>query len=348
MAHSPQLGRAGGVTTRVVAALLLLPPGWIGSAPSEARGADPAAELPAAVRAAAVDRAPRWSASVDAICLWQGNLASRPLLSSFDGVARGPTALDANELSPAISAGPRVDVIWRPDAEWSWQADYFNVTAFKLSRAVAGNPELAEENLAGFSDTGFQSASIGGSGTLQSAEINLRHRRPGGSTAWLVGFRWVQFDQTLSIAEAAVVPDPLRSLIQSRVENDLYGGQCGFDTLLWNVPGGPLRVNAVGKAGVYAAAARQSLAYQDTDGFVLGLGDATTDTAFFGEVGMNASLRLTNMLSARAGYTLLWAGGIAVPAGQFSANDFNTGVAGIDTSGSVLLHGFTVGAEARW
>jgi hypothetical protein len=328
--------------------LTMLLPAW--SAPGRAapREVDPPATIPATARDQSDDCCPRWSASVDAICLWQGNIPGRPLLSSFDGVERGPTALDANQLLPGVSAGPRVDVIWRPAAEWSLQADYFNVTAFKLSRGVAGNPELAEEDLAGFSDTGFESASVGGSGTLQSAEINLRRRRPGASTAWLVGFRWVQFDQTLSIAEADIVPDPFQSTIESRVENDLYGGQIGFDTLIWNNPGRPLRVNAVGKAGIYAAAARQSMAYQDSDGFVLQLGDATTRTAFFGEVGMNASLRLTRWLRARAGYTVLWASGIAVPAGQFSANDFTTGIAGIDTSGSVLLHGFTAGVEVAW
>jgi hypothetical protein len=291
---------------------------------------------------------PTWTATADGLFLWQANTASRPLLSFFDGSARGTTALDANQLVPSISAGPRIDLMRRFDPCWSLQADYFNVTPFEASRGAAGSPELAEDDLAGFSDTGFESATATTSGKVQSAELNLRRRSPGSSTTLLAGFRWVEVDQVLSIGEADVAPDPFQSTFLSRVGNDLYGGQVGFDSLLWNNLRGPLRVNAVGKAGIYGNVARQSLAYRDSDGFALELGATESEAAFFGEAGVNASLRVTPWLEARCGYTLLWASGIAIPAGQFSANDFTTGVAGVDTTGSLLLHGFTVGAEVRW
>lgn len=291
---------------------------------------------------------PTWIATVDGLFLWQANTASRPLLSFSDGSARGPTALDANQLAPSMSAGPRVDLMRRLDASWTLQADYFNVTPFEASRGAAGSPELAEDDLAGFSDTGFESATAQASGRVQSAELNLRRRAPGSSTALLVGFRWVEVDQTLSIGVADVSPDPFQSTLLSHAGNGLYGGQVGFDSLLWNNLRGPLRVNAVGKAGVYGNVARQSLAYRDSDGFALQLGAAESEAAFFGEAGVNASLRITPWLEARGGYTLLWASGIAIPAGQLPANDFTTGVAGVDTTGSLLLHGFTVGAEVRW
>ena len=73
-------------------------------------------------------------------------------------------------------------------------------------------------------------------------------------------------------------------------------------------------------------------------------------TAFFGELGVNSSLRLTRWLSWRAGYSLFWISGVAIPASQLSLvnqpapND----VATINTNGSVLLHGVTTGLEARW
>jgi hypothetical protein len=81
------------------------------------------------------------------------------------------------------------------------------------------------------------------------------------------------------------------------------------------------------------------------------LASAVADqTAFVGEVGANASLRLTEWLSWRAGYTLFWLSGVASPASQFSTTDLavDPPTATINTNGSVLLHGVTTGLEARW
>jgi hypothetical protein len=67
-------------------------------------------------------------------------------------------------------------------------------------------------------------------------------------------------------------------------------------------------------------------------------------------VGANASVRLTDWLSWRAGYSVFWLGCVATPAEQLSATNLagNTPTALINTNGSVLLHGVTTGLEARW
>jgi hypothetical protein len=75
--------------------------------------------------------------------------------------------------------------------------------------------------------------------------------------------------------------------------------------------------------------------------------------SFFGEVGANATVELTNWLSWRVGYTLFWLSGVATPANQLSVVTLDPGTGttvanGINTSGSVLLHGVTTGVEARW
>ena len=76
-------------------------------------------------------------------------------------------------------------------------------------------------------------------------------------------------------------------------------------------------------------------------------------TSFFGEVGGNATVDLTNWLSWRVGYNVFWLSGVATPANQLSVatlNPLNGNVVrnGINTSGSVLLHGVNTGIEARW
>ena len=83
--------------------------------------------------------------------------------------------------------------------------------------------------------------------------------------------------------------------------------------------------------------------------FPLGSVAATADqTSFFGEVGLNSTYWITNWLAWRAGYTVLWASGVAVAAEQLPLNNFGDGTATINTNGSVLLHGVTTGIEARW
>jgi hypothetical protein len=109
--------------------------------------------------------------------------------------------------------------------------------------------------------------------------------------------------------------------------NSLYGGQIGMDVCLWNRPSSAIQINGVGKAGVFYNHA----SYQRTVGTfvqdgrdpeVLGPAAATADqTSFVGEVGVNASLRVTDWLSWRAGYTLFWLSCVATPADQLSVTN---------------------------
>jgi hypothetical protein len=292
---------------------------------------------------------PKWRGTVDALLLWQGNLASRPLYRNFDGFSVGGTALDANELMPSLSAGPRYGILYQFDPCWSVEGNYFRVTPFDSERVVSGDPELAEVDIVGFNDEGFDQVGAFGWGEVQSAECNLRHRHCQSPTTWIAGFRWVQLDQNLLIQEDGFLGDPdFFADFLTRTGNDLYGGQVGFDTMVWNDCSGPLQINVLGKAGVFANIAYQSILYEDSDGDFAELDESTTATSFFGEFGVNATYRLTNWLGWRAGYTLFWASGIATPVGQLAANNLDSGVARINTAGSVLLHGVTTGVEARW
>jgi hypothetical protein len=78
------------------------------------------------------------------------------------------------------------------------------------------------------------------------------------------------------------------------------------------------------------------------------LGNDTARTAFFGELGLNATLAVTEWLAWRVGYSLFWQGGVAVPANQLNLVDPSISAAGINTSGSVFLHGVSTGIETRW
>jgi hypothetical protein len=293
---------------------------------------------------------PRWVVQVDALMLWQGNLASRPLFAAYDPdtATTGRTLLNANQAQTLMAAGPRVGLFFNLDDTYAVEGNYFQVRPFNGEALVQPGNILAESNLAGFSDEGFDGAQVLTNGAIQSAELNWRRRECWCPVTWLAGFRWVQWQQQMAIIEH-LDGSPF-STFTSATGNDLYGGQVGMDLGLWNA-GGPFTVNGVGKAGVFYNTAYQQTAYQDPK-LSSAAGAVAEQTAFFGEVGVNGSLRLTDCLSWRIGYVLFWLDGVAVPANQLSTTNLNPANppvgATINTNGSVFLQGVTTGLEARW
>ncbi len=293
----------------------------------------------------------RWDLAVDAILLWQGNAQSLPLFLDADG----QVGFDAQELQTETGAGARVGLIRQVSERYAIEGNYFQARPFnaKGEAPESGGPyELTNTGDLVFND--IASATITSGGWIQSAEVNWRKQETWSPITWLVGFRWVELNSQVQVDYAFSNPDPFGSGdIDTDVGNNLYGGQFGADMLFWNT-GGSWRVNGVGKAGVFynAASYQRSTAgffYQDGTPFPLGSVSATADqTSFFGEVGLNSTYWITEWLAWRAGYTVLWASGVAVAAEQLPLNSFGDGTASINTNGSVLLHGVTTGIEARW
>ena len=293
---------------------------------------------------------PRWVVQIDALMLWQGNIASRPLFASYDTAttAIGPTLLDANQARTALSAGPRVGVLYNVDTTYAIEGNYFQVRPFNGEALVQPGYTLIERSLAGFSDEGFDGAQLLTNGAIQSAELNWRRRECWCPVTWLAGFRWVEWNQSMQIIEH-LGGSPFGTYTAT-TGNDLYGGQVGLDLGLWNA-GGPFTVNGIGKAGVFYNTAFQRTSYQDA-GVASSAAAVADQTAFFGELGINGSLRLTEWLSWRVGYVFFWLNGVAVPADQLSTTNLNPATpplgATINTNASVLLQGVTTGLEARW
>jgi hypothetical protein len=281
----------------------------------------------------------RWAVQVDALMLWQGNIASRPLFAN----AAGFTALDANQAYPPLSAGPRVGLFYFLNQTYAIEGNYFNVRPFNGTAVTLPGQILTEQSLAGFGRGSMTGGQLLTNGAIQSAELNWRRRECWCPVTWLAGFRWVEWNQQMGITDHFAGG---ASRFFSETGNDLYGGQAGLDLGLWN-SGGPFTVNGVGKAGVFYNTAYQRTTYTDP---IASAAAAADQTAFFGEVGINGSLRLTDWLSWRVGYVLFWLSGVAVPADQLSTTNLAAAppTATINTNGSVFLHGATTGLEARW
>ena len=327
---------------------------WDGWYPVISRPTLPAwGQTPGAINRILGPAEPRWVTTIDLMMLWQNNISSRVLYNQANpGLtpAVGPSALNANDAQTAMALGPRVGAIFNLDNVYGIEGNYFQAGMFtgdatSLPVAPPWNT-LQENNLNGGSFLPVDSAQLFTTSFIQSAELNWR-RRTCTPITWIGGFRWVEWNQQMNITEYA--GGQQIGFFNTATGNNLYGGQGGVDIALWNDNNGPVKVNAVGKAGVFYNNAFQRSSFSDF-GATTPASAIADQTAFFGEFGVNSSVRLTSWLSWRLGYSLFWLSGVAVPAAQLSTTDLNSqpGIATINTNGSALIQGVTTGLEARF
>lgn len=292
-----------------------------------------------------------WVGSVDALMLWRGNIPSLPIFTD----SAGNVAINANNTLPGMSAGPRFFLAREVVCGHGIEGGYFRVEPFSSTVALpASGAPFTISDLGGLPAFGdIATGTVSSQSQIQSAELNWRTWN-GRSINWIAGFRWVEWNEAMQIDYRFQNPNPFGTgNLNARTGNNLYGAQIGADTRLWN-RGGPFKLGAVTKAGIFynsSAYQQSSAGFTDAvgDPFPVGAVAAKADqTAFFGEVGLNASYRLTRWLDWRLGYNLFWLSGVATAPQQLAASDIAGGTALVNTNGSVLLHGVNTGLEARW
>jgi hypothetical protein len=288
-------------------------------------------------------RGRRWAIQADALVLWRNNIAGPPLLlDSF-----GSVGLDAADVRTAAAAGPRIGVIRNLGCGRAVEGNWFNVGGIQGGNATDGLG--APYTAIGLADLPFSdiiAADYTTRGQIKSAEFNYRWSQ-GRRVIWLAGFRWIEWNETATVNYEFENPEPFgNGSIQSRVGNDLYGGQFGCRLRLWDL--GKWQVSTVGKAGGYGNVAFQRTSVNGGVPPQPTIGAIADDVAFFGEVGVNSTLWLTNWLAWRAGYNFFWLEGVATAAQQLPLGSFGSETASINTNGSVFLQGFSTGLEARW
>ena len=288
---------------------------------------------------------PRFVGQIDALMLWQGAIPSRPLF--VNNAPPHATVLDADQAQTPLSAGTRYTLQLNLDCTYAFEGSYFSVYGFEGEQSTPHSEGgYAMDNLAGLNYGDIDWARLRTSGNIQSAEFNWR-RKTCTPVTWLAGFRWVEWNEGLQIVDTYNLGTAF-DRIDTQTGNDMYGGQVGADVMLWN-RWQDVTVNGVGKAGIFY---NQAYSRTNVPTEVVPIdGDAVADqTAFFGEVGANASVKLTHWLSWRFGYSVYWLSGVATAVDQLE----RVGQAPplerprINTNGSVLLHGATTGLEARW
>ncbi|MEQ8790227.1 MAG: hypothetical protein RIC55_28280 [Pirellulaceae bacterium] len=229
----------------------------------------------------------------------------------------------------AFFTAQQFDFDWKPGVEmtastqltdaWAFEGRYFwldDFTATHVNRTVkpAGTADFFG---ATFTDV------VGGTTTrgyfltyqsdIQGAEANSRLEL----NDWLTfinGFRWLEIDEQLHGAfRSTPSVGPVDDVFKT--QNDLWGGQLGFDVLL--VERESIEVNLLAKTGAFGNFARGSaLDLFPTPGFNSQAFDTNTVAAFVGELRLDTTIWLTSNWGIHTGYNVLLVDGIALASNQ--------------------------------
>lgn len=297
------------------------------------------------------ERRPIASGSAEALLLWRGPLPDRPLY--FNSSDPSVVPLDAGDVPTSMAAGPRFRIDLSPSEEGGWEFNYFNIQAFSGGRnALSPAGDLEQDYIFGFLFPDVTAAQAVATSGIQSFELNRRKSLMGFDGDFLYGFRWVEWNDRLTVTDTTVTGTLTGSdLFIANTYDSLYGGQIGLDMLLLGDRKSAW-IEGLGKAGVYYNHASQS-SFADsisTSQIRRSTSAAADLTSFFGELGFTGCYRMTDNWTARLGFTMFWLGNGTAAADQFYANNlFSTQVeSGINNGATVFLYGVNLGVQAAW
>ena len=161
----------------------------------------------------------------------------------------------------------------------------------------------------------------------------------------------MEWNQTLAINDTFADGSTGSDVLNVSTKNNLYGAQLGLDSLLLDLYQKRVRFNGVAKAGVYGNANARATTTVGGDRIPAASFTATgKQSSFFGEIGVNGTVRLTERILWRAGYNFFWIGGVALPPQQLAKVDAaaTPPTGRIDWTGSVFLQGANTGIELQW
>jgi hypothetical protein len=280
---------------------------------------------------------PQWTFEGDALFMQRARPGSSVLM--FD-TANPTNTLNANELSFDFEPGWEVSARRECD-DVGLGIRFMSIAGWDAGSTltVAAPPSLIQiNNSLPLSMPGVTLLTASYSSDLLGFEFN-RRRRANDWLTILAGFRYLELDERFHAeADAAVVA----STYETVTTNRLYGGQLGAKANLWCRD--RLTLEALGKVGVYHNDGSQFSRF-DTGVVAATAADASERAAFVGELNVAGSYCLSDRLSLRVSYDLLWIESVVLATDQIPITNFALGN-GI-TDGGVFYHGATAGLEYR-
>jgi hypothetical protein len=273
-----------------------------------------------------------------------------------NGVISQPVIVAAPPATDVLATTTDLSFIYMPGVKfqagyffrngWGVEGDYWGQWDFSDRKTINGNNNLAIPGDLGLGSANFfdvdQITEIYSS-HVNNYEINII--LPYASWQWLAGFRYLSIDERFDIH--TVSADTGNGDYQIRTRNRLYGGQLGARNQ-WQIE--RFIVDFEGKAGVFVNAAHQDQSVVgDVDGELRPLvGSSEHQAAFVGEVSAYLFIPMGTHFTGRLGYTAIWIDDLALAPDQLDFTNTPTSGTTIYTRGSMLIHGFNAGIEARF
>ena len=283
---------------------------------------------------------PRWSFTGDGVVLQRSSTRSQSL---FRNVRDTRDLLNSRDLNFPAEMGFQLGAIRHGPCGWDLELGYFQIDGWNANSTVPGQSLMVGGTAGGGAfvtdgEAHYKSA-------IHLAEINLRREWCDGLTL-LIGFRAGELNE-LYTAYGVGASLPISVSLNTNTYNHLYGLQTGADYEFYNM-GGPLKVSALCKAGIYGNSAMQSSRIIEGNSIDQTLDAHRNQAAFIGEAGMIATYQVTCHLSLRASCQAVWIEGVALAPEQIGANDFDTNANSIDTHGGIFYYGGGLGVEVKF
>ena len=315
----------------------------------------------------------RGYAIVDAL-IWTRSMTNGPL---FVNNTTGATIIDTRSVMGFNwNAGPKVILGVGLGDGLSAEVGWFGFYDFRAT-GVSGPFNAATAGIAAlpFKGTPLLMFDIGDTqrydyrSRLTSAEFNVR-KQVNENLSVLAGFRYINLAEKFNgdLIMANGVPFGNYGV---RTENNLFGGQIGGDYSV--ALSDRLKLTGSGKIGIFGGAENQTTSgsfFSEGPPTIiippvgavpvppivipgpLGYAERRASGCQFGfltEVGVNVSYQVSDRLTLRTGYHVMWIDGVALAPNQFTTSNFAPGGAGgIHTRGGIFMHGAVTGLEFKW
>jgi len=265
--------------------------------------------------------------------------------------ASNATLLGTSDLTYSMEAGTRLVLGRRVGEAAAVELLYFGLNNWSASRTVVGNNDLRIPGDLGLTTLDFFNAdalTASQSSTIDNVEVNLWRRYSESPLELMAGFRYLNLDEQFQIS--ATDSDTGASRYRVNTQNDLFGGQIGGRFRSSLDQQGRLGLEATAKAGVFGnAVGMQQFVSDSNNTFVLRNTDVTAGrTAFVGDIGLAALMRVTDSITARIGYTLIWVEGVARAANQLDFTDTTASGTSLAYGQGAFMQGVFTGLEVGW
>jgi hypothetical protein len=273
----------------------------------------------------------------------------------------GTVILDREDPTPgsivANTPGNNLRFVGAEDFDFDFEAGYELGLARRFDNgcilegryfAVDHTSSVATTTPGNFIGTGF----TGPGGTLvrgryltmlDSTEINIRRQHTDRLTV-LGGFRMIE------------LRDQARFMLNNNVarghydyDNRLYGAQIGSNIDLSPRSHSRLLANVETKAGIYNNLVEGGIYEFQGNNFIGTFNGDDANTAFVGEINLNTGYRLTNHVTLRGGYQLLWIENVALASDAAVRSLLNPSLLRtVSDDTGLFYHGATGGIDIVW